>query len=304
LLAFNIAFSALHDVEAAPLIVPDWANQAVLNNAGALQSVSNSGGTSRAGYKEVVTSDLKTLTSMQITWAVRPVNTGDGLNVTVWNPYIEVRSLNTNSSAVIATIPLNIHSFFNMDGSPVQTTTVGSNTTFVSPINYGTSSGGLQNFVLYYTLTGNSLINFQQNLVVGQEAAFFLVTSANSNVGTPFTLASPNLFANGASKAIILFGQDISALPTQLSTAGIGFAIHPVNIPGPSITLLQLSSSIVGQQFITCLSTANDSLTYKILRSTDLNDWSPCATFTGNGQTFQHVEPLSGRAFFKAYRMD
>jgi hypothetical protein len=302
-MAISLTFAT--EVEADSVVAPSWANQTVLQGCGSSQSNSNSGAASRAGFQKVVSNELKNATSVQVTWGVQARDLGLGMNVNDWNPYIEVRSLQATSSSVVASINLNIDNFINLDGTPIQiTTTNADSSNFISPVNYGTSSTGRTNYVFAYILTGDGLNTFKNSLIEGQNMAFFLINDSDTDDGVAYTLGSANVLANGGHPALTLNAPSPStnALPNLITTAGIAFDIQVVS--EPLIVPLQLSSNILSQQFIASLSTANDSKTYKIQRSINLIDWIPCATFTGNGQTFQYVEPVSDRAFFKAYRID
>ncbi len=236
----GFAFSTTNNVEAATVIIPDWANQTVLQGVGAIQSNMNSGGATRAGFEKIVTTEFTNASSVQVTWGVQARDLGAGLNVADWNPLIEVRSLQSGSSTVVATIHLDIHNFVNMDGTPIQMVTTGASTTFASPVNfnYGTSSTGRTNYVFAYSLTGDSLTTFQNSLLVGQKMAFFLINESNTNSGAAYTLGNATVLNNGGNPLATLNSVNLNttSLPTEFNSTGIAFDLK--GIPEPSIAFL------------------------------------------------------------------
>ncbi len=300
LAALGVSVGSMTAQATETVTAPTWASKTTLQGCGAIQSNSNSGGATRAGFQKTVTNELKNASTIQISWGIQARDIGSGLNVSNWRPYLEVRSLNGQSSTVVATIRLNINDFVNLDGTPIQKTTIGTTTTFVPSMDYGTSSSGKTNYVFSYAIKGEDLARFQNSLVIGQEMAFFLINESNSNEGIAYTLGSPSVLNKGGNQLATLnsVNLDTLALPTMYNT-GLAFELNAITHQA-IVTAKEPKLSIHTEsgQAIVDLVTENDGQKYTILRSTDLKNWVPCSEHIGDGSKHTYTESISAQAYF------
>ncbi len=279
---------------------PLWGNQNSLVNQYSGQSQKDNTGLNFTGIKTKISNEILN-DSVQITFGLNAEDIGFGLNVTNWNLAVEVWKseqdflLRNNGLS----LELKLTDLQNLDGSSVETFQDGNNIVFTSPVDYGNSIQGCKNYVFTTFLSGQNLIEFKKNLVVGQEIFIGISNESSVNNGSHYTILSNRIINNSITSFSNLPGQ---AFPVP--GYGAAFDVKGIvtsDLP-PPINDIILNLAVNSEQAILNFQTENNGKAYKILKSIDLINWDECFETIGDGTIKEYRESKVARCYYKATR--